>query len=123
MENAKLSVKLIGGFMIVACLLLVGGFAGWYSVTLLSDDLATVNDIRVPAMKGLAMISESHAAIQEGERTLLIPEFVNNDSEKSQQMKNLEKEWKTAEQGFKTLDPLPRTQEETGIWNNLKTAW
>ncbi|HVO65689.1 MAG TPA: MCP four helix bundle domain-containing protein, partial [Syntrophales bacterium] len=123
MKNAKLSIKLVGGFMIVACLLLVGGFAGWYSVTLLSDDLAVVNGVRVPAMKGLAVISESHAAIQEGERTLLIPEFVRDDGEKAQQMKNLEKEWKIAEQGFKALDPLPRTQEETSIWNNLKSAW
>ena len=123
MKNAKLSVKLVGGFMIVACLLLVGGFAGWYSVTLLSNHLAEVNDSRIPAMRGLVMISDSHAAIQSDERTLLIPEFIKDDSEKAQQMNNLEKEWKIAEQGFKMVDPLPRTQEETNIWNNLKSAW
>ncbi|HVO66249.1 MAG TPA: methyl-accepting chemotaxis protein [Syntrophales bacterium] len=123
MKNAKLSVKLVGGFMIVACLLLVGGFAGWYSVTLLSNHLAEVNDSRIPAMRGLTMISESHASIQNGERMLLIHEFIKDDSEKAQQMNNLEKEWKIAEQGFKMVDPLPRTQEEAGIWDNLKSSW
>jgi methyl-accepting chemotaxis protein len=123
MKNAKLSVKLIGGFIMVACLILVGGFTGWYSVNLLSNHLEEVNNNRIPFMRGLAMISEAHLAIQKNERGMLIPEFIKEGGEKNQQMNNLEKDWKVAEQGFKIIDPLPRTKEETAIWNNFKAAW
>jgi methyl-accepting chemotaxis protein len=123
MKNAKLRSKLIGGFMIVACLLLVGGFTGWYSVRLLSSQLGEVNNSRIPIMKGLAMISEAHVAIQKGERSMLIPELFKNDGEKTRQMNNLEKGWRTAEQGFQMVGPLLRTEEEIEIWNNLKSAW
>ncbi|OPY86914.1 MAG: Methyl-accepting chemotaxis protein II [Syntrophaceae bacterium PtaU1.Bin231] len=123
MKNAKLSVKLIGGFMIVACLLLVGGFTGWYSVTLLSEHLVQANNAQIPLIRGLAMISEAGVAIQKDERSMMIPEFMSNDSEKARQMSNLEKDWKTAEQGFQMVDALPRTKEETKLWNDFKPAW
>jgi methyl-accepting chemotaxis protein len=123
MKNARLSLKLIGGFMIVACLLLVGGFAGWYSVTLLSNCIEKINDSRIPEIRGLAMISEAHVAIQKGERSLLIPEFFKDDNEKAQQMSSLAKDWQMTERAFKMVDPLPRTKEETEIWNNFKIAW
>jgi methyl-accepting chemotaxis protein len=123
MKNASLSVKLIGGFMIVACLLLVGGFSGWYSVNLLSKHLLQVNTGSIPFIRGLAMISEARISIQKFEYGMLIPEFVKDDGEKAQQMSNLEKKWKMAEQGFNMIDPLPRTKEETEIWNNFKSVW
>ena len=75
MKNAKLSVKLVGGFMIVACLLLVGGFAGWYSVHLLSNQLVEVNNSRVPILRGLAMISEAHVAVQNVNRRAIMTHF------------------------------------------------
>jgi methyl-accepting chemotaxis protein len=123
MKNAKLSIKLVGGFMMVACLILAGGFTGWYSVNLLSNHLVEINNSRIPVMRGLAMISEAHIAIQKDEHGMLIPEFIKDDSEKNQQVNDLEKDWKIAEQGFKMIDPLPRTKEETEIWNNFKPAW
>jgi methyl-accepting chemotaxis protein len=123
MKNAKLSVKLVGGFTLVAGLLLMGGFTGWYSVNLLSNHLAEVNNSRIPVMGGLAMISEAHVAIQKDELSMLIPEFIKNDSDKTQQIKNLETDWKNAEQGFKMVDPLLRAKEEMEIWNKFKPAW
>jgi methyl-accepting chemotaxis protein len=74
-------------------------------------------------MRGIATISEAHIAIQKDGRSMLIPELIKNDSEKNQMMNNLEKDWKIADQGFKMVDPLPRTKEETEIWNNFKPAW
>jgi methyl-accepting chemotaxis protein len=123
MKNANLSIKLIGGFMIVACLLLVGGFTGRYSVTLLSKCIEEVSDSRIPYIRGLAAISAARVAIQKSENSLLIPEVASDSGEKARHMKNLEKDWKVAEQGFKMLEPLPRTKDEAEIWNNLKTAW
>jgi methyl-accepting chemotaxis protein len=123
MKNAKLSVKLVGGFIMVACLILAGGFTGWYSVNLLSNHLVDVNNSCISIMRGIATISEAHIAIQKDGRSMLIPELIKNDSEKNQMMNNLEKDWKIADQGFKMVDPLPRTKEETEIWNNFKPAW
>lgn len=123
MKKAKLSIKLIGGFIMVAVLILVGGLTGWYSVYLLSSHLEEVNNNHIPLMKGLAIISEAHIAIQNSERAMLIPEFIKDDKENSQQMNNLAKSWKMAEQGFKIIDPLPRTREEAELWNKFKKEW
>ena len=123
MKNAKLSVKLIGGFVITACLILGGGLVGWYSSYLLSSDLGDVYGTRIPALKDLAMISEARTAIQKAERSILIPEIFKDESEKTRQMTALDNDWKTADQGFKGLDSLSKTKEEAGLWSNLKTAW
>jgi hypothetical protein len=32
MKNLKLGVKLIGGFLMMALLITVGGFVGWYGI-------------------------------------------------------------------------------------------
>ena len=123
MKNAKLGVKLIGGFVITACLILGGGLVGWYSSYLLSNDLGEVYGTRIPALKDLAMISEARTAIQKEERSMLIPEIFKDESEKARQMTALDNDWKTADQGFKGLDSLSKTKEEAGLWNNLETAW
>ena len=123
MKKAKLSAKLIGGFMVVACLLLVGGFTGWYSVNLLSQHLVQANSSQIPLIRGLAMISEARVAIQKGERSMMIPELMSNDAEKARQVSNLEKDWKSAEQGIQMVDALPRTKDEAELWSHFKPAW
>jgi len=123
MNNAKLSVKLIGGFVITACLILGGGLVGWYSSHLLSGDLNDVYRTRIPAMKGLTAISEAESTIQKGERSLLVPEIFKDEGEKARQLTALDNGWKTADQAFKSLDASSKTPEEAGLRNNLKTAW
>ena len=53
MKNAKLGVKLIGGFVITACLILGGGLVGWSTSYLLSNDLGEVYGTKFPALEYL----------------------------------------------------------------------
>ncbi len=123
MKNAKLSVKLIGGFVITACLILGGGLVGWFSSYLLSSDLGEVYGTRIPAMKNLGAISEARVAIQKGERSILIPEIFKDSGERTRQTADLDNEWKAAEQGFQGLDGLAKSPDEAALWNKLKSAW
>ena len=123
MKNMKLDVKLIGGFLMMAILIMVGGFVGWYGISQVSSKLAEVGEVRLPSIIGLEMMKESQIDISKAERSLLIPEFLNDENMKSLQLKNLENRWQRVEKGWKMYEALPRTKEGDESWNKFKPAW
>jgi methyl-accepting chemotaxis protein len=123
MKKMKLSVKLIGGFLIVGFITLIVGFLGWKGVSQTDEALTEVAVVRLPSVLGLEMMNQAQTAIQRAERSLLIPEFFRDEKEKEHQYKRAEGAWKNAENGWKIYEPLPQTKEEEGIWNNFKPAW
>ena len=123
MKNVKLDIKLIGGFMLMALLITVGGFVGWYGISQVSDDLTEVGEVRLPSILGLEIMKEAQTAISKAERSLIIPEFLNDENLKTIQFNNLDSAWKRADKGWKMYEALPRTKEGNDIWNNFKPAW
>ena len=123
MKNMKLDVKLVGGFLMMALLITIGGFVGWYEISQVSDNMKEVGEVRLPSILGLEIIKEAQTAISKAERSLLIPEFLNDENLKSLQAKNLEDAWKRADKGWKMYEGLPRTREQEAIWSNFKPAW
>ena len=89
MKNVKLDVKLIGGFMMMALLITVGGFVGWYGISQVSNDLTEVGEVRLPSILGLEIMKEAQTAISKAERSLIIPEFLNDENLKTIQFNNL----------------------------------
>ncbi|MEN6315070.1 MAG: MCP four helix bundle domain-containing protein, partial [Clostridiaceae bacterium] len=59
MKNMKLSVKLMTGFILIACIILVGGAVGWYGIYQTENALKNVNDVRMPGIQALATIKEA----------------------------------------------------------------
>lgn len=121
--NAKLSTKLIGGFSVVALMLLVGGFVGWFGIYQVSSSLKTATEVRLPAIYGLAIIDEAQKDISRAERSLLLAEYANDRDWNARQSKNMENAWKRVEKGWNIYDALPRTIEEDAIWKNIKSEW
>ncbi|MBF0552868.1 MAG: MCP four helix bundle domain-containing protein [Deltaproteobacteria bacterium] len=73
MKNISLSVKLIGGFVLVAMITLVVGIMGWRVISNNMVILAEMGENQLPSVWSLQIINEAVAAIQRAERTLLIP--------------------------------------------------
>jgi len=105
MKNLRLSVKLIGGFLIVALITLGVGFFGWKGVSQTDEALKEVAQVRLPSILGLGILNEAQTAIHRYERTLVYekdPEIVKR------QFTQLEDSWKDADRGWKIYEPLPQ---------------
>jgi len=123
MKNLKLSAKLIGGFLVMAVMLLVGGLVGFSGITTVNGHLKTFVDVRVPQTYELSEINDARQNMMGMEQSLLVPEIFNNAGEKEKLQKSIEESWRRAEASWKQYDGLPRSDEANAIWNKLKPAW
>ena len=123
MNNMKLSVKLIGSFLIVALLITIVGISGSIGIRNTEQALNHGSNVLLPSINSLNVINEAQTAIKLAERSLLIPEYLKEDKDVDLQMKNMEKAWKRVEHAWKIYEPLEQTKEEAAVWGNFKTAW
>jgi hypothetical protein len=123
MRNLTLSAKLIGGFMIMELMLLVGGAVGLFGISQVSGDLRSFSEIRLPGIYNIEGILEAQQNIVAIEQSLLISESFNKSDEREQLLRNLDEAWMRAEKSWKNYDTLPRTKEVEVIWSNLKPQW
>ena len=123
MKNAKLSTKLIGGFVTLAVITLVVGAIGWWGISTTGGALTEVSKVRLPSTQGLMVMNEAQTAIQQIERTLIIPEIMTDEKLRQERFKNAEKAWTRVDQGWKIYEPLPQTKDEEVLWNQFKPAW
>lgn len=121
--KSKLSTKLMGGFLVMGVLLLMGGFVGSSGISRMSENLRKFSEIRLPGTQAVAVMREAQQTLSALEQSLLTPEFFGNSAEQTRLFKNLEEAWDRAEHGLKSYETLPRTKEEENLWNSLKTAW
>jgi methyl-accepting chemotaxis protein len=120
MKNMKLSVKLIGSFVIVAIITLVVGFVGWNGATSLGGHLEDVGQIRLPAIRNLITSSEALESLRVAQRTLLSPDLSRKDRERQyDNVANAREKYKKA---WEVYESLPKTKEETRVWQEFKTA-
>jgi methyl-accepting chemotaxis protein len=123
MKNMKLSVKLIGAFMVTILITIIVGAIGWRGVATTGAALKEVGENRLPSVYGLEIINEAQTAIQRAERTLFIPEVLNDPKQAEHQTKRLEDAWQRVDQGWKIYEPLPQSKDEEAVWNKFKPAW
>jgi methyl-accepting chemotaxis protein len=123
MKNMKLSAKLIGGFLIIASLLLAGGLIGVVGIVNVSGHLKSFVEERVPETHHLAVIAGEQQSILTMEQSLLSPETFSNAAEKETLQKSIGTSWAQAEAAWKRYDALPRTDEVDTAWKNLKPVW
>ena len=123
MGNMKLSTKLIGGFMVMGLILLIGGFWGPIGISRLGEQLKEVSEVHFPSLHSLGTMIEAQKTIQRVTHSLMIPESFSDEAEKSRLFKTLEEAWGRADKGWKGYESLPRTKEGEVLWSNLKPAW
>jgi methyl-accepting chemotaxis protein len=123
MRNLNLSNKLIGGFILIGLMILLGGSAGWYGIVQVGKELKNISGIHNQGIHSIAIMAESQKTVQWMERALLMPESSGSESENGRHLEMLAGAWKRAEEGRTIYESLRRTREGQDIWNELKTAW
>lgn len=123
MKNLNLGSKLIGGFLVMAAMLLVGGLLGFVGMVLVDGHLKDFVAIRAPQTRELAVMKENQCNAMALEQSLLVPEILGNALEKEKVIGHLEESWKRADAARKTVDQLPRDAETDAVWKKLAPVW
>ncbi|MBA3030627.1 MAG: hypothetical protein FP816_17695 [Desulfobacteraceae bacterium] len=123
MRKLNLSVKLIGGFLVMGLIVSLGGILGSLGISRMGDQLREVSEVHFPAVQSLGTLIECQKNIQRVKYSFLIPESFGDESAKGGLFKVLEEAWNQADKGWKCYEALPKTREEEDLWNNLKPAW
>jgi len=82
LRNLNLSVKLIGGFMMIGLLLLIGGFVGSLGISHVSGDLKSFSEGHLPGIYHLATMAEAQQNIAVMEQSLLTLQPSDRDGKK-----------------------------------------
>jgi methyl-accepting chemotaxis protein len=121
MKNLKIIVKLLGGFIIVALIVLVVGFVGLNGARQLQGLLTEVGVVRLPSIQSLLVVSEAQTAVDSAENALLSRDIsLEVRQEKYDLFDDI---WKRADEAWNVYAPLPQSKEEEKVWNEFVPAW
>ena len=123
-KNIKLSVKLIGGFVVVAIVTLIIGFVGWRGTGSLGHHLDEMGKVILPGVMHLGSLAENLESQRVAQRTLLNPNLGMED--RRRQFTNIAREREEAKKAWTAYDALPRTAEEAKLWGQfapMAQAW
>ncbi|MFO7812840.1 MAG: methyl-accepting chemotaxis protein [Pelovirga sp.] len=121
MKNLKLGVKITSGFVVVALITLIVGVLGWRGVDTLNNHLTNVGEVRLPSIASILAIERSAEQVMVSQRTLLNPTLPAEDRER--QYRNIEHSREVIGHNWAIYEPLPQTQEEARLWNQLGPVW
>jgi methyl-accepting chemotaxis protein len=111
----KISVRLIGGFSIVAVICAVVGGVGWYGIQRLQASLSDITHLRMPAQESLANIESSANRAVAAQRALLISSL--SYSERQGHLQDLTMAWHEFDQGLKAYDQLQKGTDDQNLWS------
>jgi methyl-accepting chemotaxis protein len=118
LKNMKLGTKLIGGFLIVASIMLVVGWVGYSGVNTVLRTAELFNKEILPSEKCLGEMRYCNEAIRVTQRTLIAFDSPKKDRERQYESfeKRYEKHQKTAE----TFEKIDKNSEEQKLWTEYK---
>lgn len=119
-KSMKLSIKLIGGFLIVAIVTLVVGAVGLYGTNKINSYLDEIGDVRLPSIESLLIINESQTSIKAAKRSLLVKGLATEGEE---QLTIIDNNLIEIQEAWDVYAPLPQTTEEAKVWEEFKVAW
>lgn len=121
MKHLKLKVKLIGGFCILAMIVLIVGFVGLNGVGNLTGHLEDVGKFRMPRIMNLFVIKTAGESLRVAQRTLLNP-TVNKEVRKRQYI-NIETAREDYKKALDIIQGLLKSGEQQLLWKNFALAW
>jgi methyl-accepting chemotaxis protein len=131
MKNIKIGVKLIGGFIIVALIVLAVGFFGWNGARQLQGHIHEIGDVRLPSIESLL---ETELGLEElliAQRTLM-SEQLDADA-RAYYLENFHAARAEYSEAWEHFLTLPATTEEERLsthfedeiadWAQLNNRW
>ncbi len=124
MLRLRLSAKLIGGFMVMGLLLLIGGFVGSLGISQVGDDLRSFSEYRLPGIRYLATIGKSQQMISTIDHSLAGLDSSGTDNHGGTRLiTQIEEACARAEEARKRYDTLPKEGDMASRWNSLTGVW
>ncbi|MBI5593625.1 MAG: MCP four helix bundle domain-containing protein [Deltaproteobacteria bacterium] len=120
MKSMKLSIKLIGGFVIVAVIAALIGGVGFWSLNVAKTAQDNAASVFLPSIYGLGIMNEAQTAISLAERVLC---YEKDADIIKRQYVNLDDAWKRVDEGWKIYEPLLRSPDEEVVWKRMVQEW
>jgi methyl-accepting chemotaxis protein len=121
LKNMRLGTKMIGGFSIVAAIVLVVAFFGWNGAGSMEGHVNTLGRVALPAVADLQTIEVEANAVQSAIRTMLNPRI--SMEEKQDLYDELAASRGRYQIAWDDYESIPHSEEEKAIWADFKTAW
>lgn len=119
----KLNAKLIGGFIVMAAVLLIGGLVGTLSVSSISGDLGLFSSVHLPGIAQSAALGEVQLEIAAVQEALLDPATFSDATEKDRLLRRSEAAWTRADKIWTAHDALFESGAGGEVVKTAKPAW
>ena len=123
MKNMTLSAKLIGGFLGVALMLLLGGAVGFMGIALVGGSLSKIAEVGLAQTHTLVEIGQMQEALAGLQQELLAAETGQDAARKDQLLKEIETLKGQAQRAVATGEGLSWGAEVEKPWRTFKTSW
>ncbi len=120
MKNLKLGIKLMGGFALVALIVVVVGFFGWRGANNMGGHVEEIGEVRLPSIDYLRQVDSGLENAMVHMRTLMNPNL--SMEERQQLYDNTNQSREVYQQALDRFEPLPQTDEEARVWENFYPA-
>ena len=121
MKNIRLFLKLLGGFAIVAAIVVLVSLVGLMGVTRLMSLLATVGKQQLPALTSIQSLRFSMMEMHAAESTLLLREI--SEPDRAAAYAQFIDAKQSADNARDIYEPIAKTTEEIALWDQFKASW
>ncbi|MFW6314873.1 MAG: MCP four helix bundle domain-containing protein, partial [Desulfohalobiaceae bacterium] len=131
MKNLRLAVKMIGGFTLVAAIVLVVGFFGWRGANNLGDHIHEVGGVRLPSIESLGSTELAVQELLTAQRTLMSAEL--SMQERQEEKDKFHEAREEIQEHWDRFSELPATAQEKELsqkfkqqlqsWEDLNQEW
>ena len=121
MKNMRLVVKLVGGFIIVALIVLAVGALGLWGSNRLASSVVTIGRDSMPGVENALLIEVSMRMIDSAENGLM--QTTLDKQGRADAYATFDTAKAAADKAIKAYEALPKSQSEQDTWNQFTSAW
>jgi methyl-accepting chemotaxis protein len=120
--NVKTRTKILSSFAVAVIVSMIVGVVGYRAIVRLAAHNYELGIVRVPSIVGLHGIAKGQLNCAIGERGLMNRRMMDPPT-RAEQYRRIEEGHKTAQEGWDLYEPLPKTSEESVLWQECKAHW
>lgn len=120
-KNTAIKTRLLFSFLVIALIAMLIGLSGYRGISKISYDVNEINDVRLPSLEALLVISEAQTAIDSSENALLYTRL--NQEDVQEEFSRIDAAWQRIDQAMPQYESLPQSAEEKAIADELNPAW
>ena len=117
LKNIKIGTKLVGGFILVALIVLVVGFFGWNGSRQMSGQIEEIGLVRLPSIEALLLTEIAIEEIMVAQRTLM-SEFLTAE-QRARQLEHFHEAREVLYEQWEHFKTLPATDAEVRISDRI----